>query len=720
MTSPFKAMKNLSAHLLLLLLLTAATARADEGMWLLNDLAKPTRSLMKELGFKLSPKELYSLRKPSLKDGVVSFGGFCTGVVVSADGLVLTNHHCGFEQVQRLSSAEHDLVTNGFAASDREGELPCPGLYVRFLLRTDDVSDRILSALTPTMTEDDRLATIDSIGSLLREEALQRDSTLIVELDTYYGGTSFSLSQYRDYDDVRLVFAPPASVGKFGWDTDNWEWPRHTGDFCVFRIYARPDGQPASYAEDNVPYHPPYVVPISMDGYREGDPCMTIGYPGTTDRYLSSYGIEERVNVTNQTLIDVRGIRQAIWKREMNRRPDINLKYASKYDQSSNYWKNAIGMNQSVSRLRVIERRRDLEAQISQYLHQSPTEDPRLLELLPRLQAAYAARQADLHALTLLIEALMEGVEANAQVLRLLMLDPDDDSEVAGQLVVSILEDYADIDLDIDREVFAAMLKLYRTKVTADYLPDFYQRIDTLYGGSCQAFVDSLYTHSELVTSSGLNRVLAADTTFRFYQDPAIDVTFDLLSKAFEIQSRLNETDITRDERLLTAVLRRMYPRHDFYPDANSTMRLSLGSICGYRARDAVYHASYTTTTGLLQKVRDHRGDPDFEIQSRLHDLLTQGSFGPYADASGEMHVCFISNNDITGGNSGSPMFDRYGRLIGLAFDGNWEAMSGDLLFEPQTQRCIGVDIRYVLFIIDRYAGATNLVSELLQAKSGR
>ena len=319
--------------------------RADEGMWMLGNLDKQTRRTMKELGLQMPADKLYSSRRPSLKDAVVSFGGFCSGVVVSEDGLVFTNHHCGFSCVQQHSSVEHDYLKDGFVAHSRSEELPNPELYVRFLLRTEDVTKRVLGAVKPGMAEAERSAAIDSVMFAVSEEVAHKDSTLVGIVDAYYGGNEFWLSVYRDYNDVRLVFAPPSSVGKFGWDTDNWVWPRHTGDFCVFRIYADRNNRPADYSPENVPYHPEYVAPVSLDGYKEGSFCMTLGYPGRTERYLSSFGIEEMMNNDNQAQIDVRGIKQAIWKREMDRRDSIRIKYASKYDESSNYWKNSIGVN---------------------------------------------------------------------------------------------------------------------------------------------------------------------------------------------------------------------------------------------------------------------------------------------------------------------------------------------------------------------------------------
>ena len=335
--------------------LLSLPGQADEGMWMLGNLNKQTRRTMKELGLQMPVNKLYNTKRPSLKDAVVSFGGFCSGVVVSGDGLVFTNHHCGFSSIQQHSSVEHDYLKDGFVAHNLSEELPNPELYVRFLLRQEDVTRRVLGAVKPDMDEAGRTSAVDSVMLVIGEEVSRKDSTLVGIVDAYYGGNEFWLSVYRDYNDVRLVFAPPSSVGKFGWDTDNWVWPRHTGDFCVFRIYAGKNNRPADYSPENVPYRPEYVAPISLDGYKEGSFCMTLGYPGSTERYLSSFGIEEMMNNGNQAQIDVRGIKQAIWKREMDRRDSIRIKYASKYDESSNYWKNSIGVNRTIKKLHVLD-----------------------------------------------------------------------------------------------------------------------------------------------------------------------------------------------------------------------------------------------------------------------------------------------------------------------------------------------------------------------------
>ena len=693
-------------------LLLALASHADEGMWMLGNLNRQTRKAMKELGLEMPASRLYNPRKPSLKDAVVSFGGFCSGVVVSEDGLVLTNHHCGFSSVQQHSSVEHDYLKDGFVARNRSEELPNPELYVRFLLRTEDVTKRVLKHVTPRMTEAERSSVVDSMMLAIGAEVSAADSTLVGVVDAYYGGNEFWLSVYRDFNDVRLVFAPPSSIGKFGWDNDNWMWPRHTGDFCVFRIYADKNNRPADYSPDNVPYRPSYVAPISLDGYREGSFCMTLGYPGSTERYLSSYGIEEMTQTANQAQIDVRGIKQAIWKREMDRNDSVRIKYASKYDESSNYWKNSIGMNRAVRKLKVLEKKRAMEQELRRWIQQTPGERADLLQLFTDLELAYKNRREVNRAQSYFVEAFLNGPELVQQALTILNFDFEGEHDVVVANLKKIVETYKNLDVDIDKEVFTAMLKEYRSQVDSAYLPEVYHTIATQYGGDDRAFVDSLYAHTQLATPRGLKRFLERDTTYQLLDDPAISLGIDLITKAFELNMQMQEpsVQIDRGERLLNAAIRRFYASRNFYPDANFSMRLSFGTVCGYDPFDGAHYNYYTTTRGVLEKVRAHEGDVDFEVQPEFLSLLSSGDFGRYADENGEMKVCFISNNDITGGNSGSAMFNARGELLGLAFDGNWEAMSSDILYEPDMQRCIGVDIRYVLFVIEKYGKALSLI----------
>ena len=677
---------------------------ADEGMWLLGNLRKnkQTDRVMKELGLQMPVNKIYNPKKPSLSDAVVSFGGFCSGVVVSEDGLVFTNHHCGFSSIQQHSSVEHDYLKDGFFARSLDEELPNPELYVRFLLRTEDVTKRVLSAARYAKTE-----------------ISEKDSTLTGIVDAYYAGNEFWLSVYRDYNDVRLVFAPPSSVGKFGWDTDNWMWPRHTGDFSVFRIYANTKNGPADYSPDNVPYHPEYVAPISLDGYKEGSFCMTLGYPGSTERYLSSYGIEEMMNGINQAMIDVRGVKQTVWKREMDRRPDIRIKYASKYDESSNYWKNSIGTNKAIKHLKVLEKKRAAEAALRDWIQSHPEEREKLIRLFSSLELSYSNRRETNRALAYFGESFINGPELVQLALEILNFDFEAEEKLVITRMKKLLEKYDNLDLSIDKEVFAAMLKEYQLKVDKKYLPAMYEKIDTLYNGNIQAYVDSLYATSNITSPKGLKRFLERDTTYNLIEDPAVSLSLDLIVKYYEMNQSISEASeqIEQGERLFNAAMRRMYADRNFYPDANSTMRLSFGTVGGYTPFDGATYDYYTTVKGIFEKVKEHAGDIDFAVQPELLSLLSSGDFGRYANAQGDMNVCFISNNDITGGNSGSAMFNAKGELLGLAFDGNWEAMSSDIVFEPDLQRCIGVDVRYMLFIMEKYGKAGNLVQELKIAR---
>lgn len=691
------------------------TGQADEGMWMLGNLNKQTRKTMKELGLQMPADKLYNPKKPSLKDAVVSFGGFCSGVVVSEDGLVFTNHHCGFSSVQQHSSVEHDYLKDGFVARSRAEELPNPELYVRFLLRTEDVTKRVLGAVKPSMNEMERSSAVDSMMMVIGGEVSLKDSTLLGVVDAYYGGNEFWLSVYRDFNDVRLVFAPPSSVGKFGWDTDNWVWPRHTGDFCVFRIYADRKNRPADYSPDNVPYHPEYVAPISLDGYKEGSFCMTIGYPGSTERYLSSFGIEEMMNNSNQVQIDIRGVKQAIWKREMDSKDSIRIKYASKYDESSNYWKNSIGVNRAIRKLGILEKKREMEQEIRRWIQQNPEEREKLLQLFTDLELNYKNRREINRAQAYFIESFLYGPELVQLALKILNFDFEGEQKTVIAALKGIVEQYSNLDLDIDKEVFTALLKEYRLKVDTTFLPEIYHTIAQKYDGDEKAFVDSLYASSELTTPRGLKRFLERDTTYQIFDDPAISLGIDMLTMLFDMnmQTQAPTMEIIRGERLLNGAIRRMYASRNFYPDANSTMRLSFGTVCGYTPFDGAEYDYYTTTKGVLEKVKAHVGDVDFAVQPELVSLLSSRNFGRYADEKGEMKVCFISNNDITGGNSGSAMFNSKGELLGLAFDGNWEAMGSDILYEPKMQRTIGVDVRYILFMIEKYGKAGNLIKEL-------
>jgi hypothetical protein len=696
-------------------LFISVSAFADEGLWMLGNLNKQSRRTMKELGLKFPADELYHPEKASLTDAVVSFGGFCSGVVVSGDGLVFTNHHCGFSAIQQHSTLQRDYLKEGFVARTREEELPNPELFVRFLLRTEDVTSRVLQAVTPGMSEQERQAVTDSIGLAIQSEVYAKDSTVVAIVDPYYAGNEFWLSVYRDYTDVRLVYAPPSSIGKFGWDTDNWVWPRHTGDFSVFRIYSDKHNKPADYSPGNVPFHPPYVAPISLAGYQEGSFCMTLGYPGITERYLSSFGVEEMMNGMNQAMIDVRGVKQAIWKREMNKKDDIRIKYASKYDESSNYWKNSIGTNKAIREQKILERKREMEAAVLRWIQDTPAERENLLHLFSSLELNYKARRETSKAMAYFGESFMNGPELVQLALEIMNFDYEAEEKVVVARMNKLLDKYVNLDILLDKEVFTAMIKVYRSQVDPVYYPDFYATIADEYNGNDRAFVDSLYAGSKITSPLGMKLFLEQDTTYNIFEDTAVSLSLDLLVKVFDMHQAMQESSvhIARGERLFNAAIRRMGAERNFYPDANSTLRLSFGAVRGYTPFDGAEYDYYTTTRGVLEKVKAHAGDRDFAVESEILALLSSKDVGCYANESGEMNVCFISNNDITGGNSGSAMFNADGELLGLAFDGNWEAMGSDFIYEPDLQRCIGVDIRYILFVMEKLGEADHLIREL-------
>lgn len=699
----------------LILTLCTLTSQADEGMWLLGSINKQVRSTMKEMGLEVPFDKVYSPKHHSLSNAVVNFGGFCSGVVVSDNGLVFTNHHCGFGSIQQLSTPDFDIIKNGYAAYTLEEELSDPELYVRFLVRSEDVTKRMLKNIKPDMSESERTNILDSIARKISEEVSRKDSTLVGVVDAYYAGNEFWLSVYRDYNDVRLVFAPPSNIGKFGWDADNWMWPRHTGDFCVFRIYADANNQPADYSPDNVPYRPDYVAPISLDGYQSGSFCMTMGYPGSTERYMSSYGILEMVEGINQAMIDIRGIKQDIWKREINANDSIRIQYASKYDESSNYWKNSIGKNKAIYQLNILEKKRAQEATLLRWIQDNPKEREKLLHLFTNLELAYSSRKETDRALAYYVESFLNGPELVQVALEILNFDFEGEEKDVMRNFQKLLDQYDNLNLDVDKEVFVAMLNSYPKYVSKAYLPAIYTTIDTLYQGNVQAYVDTLYATSKLTTTKGLELFLAQDSTYQIIEDPAVEMAIDIILNYYDMNQSMMEANenIEKGERLLNDAMRRMYASNNFYPDANFTMRLSFGTVQGYSPYDGAFYNYYTTPMGIVEKVKEHWGDPDFEVNPRLMELFNKGEYGKYGDEEGEMRVCFISNNDITGGNSGSAMFNGKGELIGLAFDGNWEAMSSDIAYEPNMQRCIGVDVRYMLFIIEQYGEATNIIEEL-------
>lgn len=686
---------------------------ADEGMWMLPLIEKLNIQKMKGMGCTLTAEDIYSDKDSSLKDAVIVFGNGCTGVVVSDKGLVFTNHHCGYSAIQKLSSVEHNYLKNGFAAKTSVDELPAEGLTVKFLVKIQDVTERILPQLSENMTYRDRIDKQNAIIDTLRSE-FQKDNHYIVQIRSFYNGNEFYAFVFEEYKDVRFVFAPPTSIGKFGGETDNWMWPRHTGDFSVFRVYTAPDGSPAVYSKENVPMQPKRFAAISNKGYQPGDFSMIMGNPGSTSRYLTSWGIENRVKTDNQSKIDVRGAKQTVWLSFMKADEAINIAYASKYARSSNYWKNSIGMNNAVKKLEIIERKKEEENLFKEWVNEQPERVKKYGKVLQNIEDSYRAIFPYTLAVNYIRESLISGVEMPGIASRIAFMRKNNlSSENFLAEVEKLYKDYYDM---VDKATMSEMLKSYKDAVSADALPELYKTIEKKYKNNYEKYVADLYKKSAFTTFDKFKSALNSGKV-DFIYDPAI-LFYEDVNKTYnnfraDDFKKLSER-IATAERLYSAGMIEMSGEKgkSLYPDANSTMRLTYGKIGGYEPADAVSYNYYSTTKGILQK--EIPGDMEFNVPEELKKNIEEKNYGAYIDAkTGEMHVAFLSNNDITGGNSGSPIFNANGDLIGLAFDGNWESLSGDLIFEPNLQRTINVDVRYILFIMDKVYGAQRLIDEL-------
>ena len=699
--------------------------KADEGMWMLSHISPKSMKVMKDLGLEMSKKELYNTKGTSLKDAVVSFGGFCTGVIVSPDGLVFTNHHCGFSSIQALATPENDILKNGFVARTQAEELPANGLYVRILQRTDDVTKRVdkalrkyykaheaqLDTLGDNAEEKLRYYVVDSVCLAIENEYAKKYPELICEVSPYYTGNAFYANVYKQYDDIRLVFAPPQSLGKFGGETDNWMWPRQTCDFSVFRIYTDADNQPAEYSPSNRPMQAGRYARISLDGYEKGDYCMTIGYPGSTNRYLSSYGIVERMENVNMARIEVRGVKQEVWKKWMDSDPAIRLQYASKYANSSNYWKNSIGMNKALKELKVVEGKQQQEQQINAWIQKDKKRQARFGDLLADLGQAYAGRKAGNHAVSYLNESFVGGPDLLRIALYYTNLQAVVDSSAKEAWKSRLRQQYKDWNQDVDKETMTVLIDNYAKQVEKEFLPDFYQIIEKEYANDTRAYVDAMFKQTMLADTNCVNQ---SPTQEQKDKDMALSCLKSVMMLGQKVSQDIRKynTAISQGERLLCEAILDMEMDQPHYSDANSTMRLSYGFVNDYTGASG--HQDYfTTMPSLLAKIAQSDKIDEYKVEPEVKALFEAGDFGPYKDqASGEMQLCFLTNNDITGGNSGSPMFNGKGELIGLAFDGNWDAMSSDISFTQDLTRCIGVDIRYVLYIIDRWGQAGRLLQE--------
>ena len=699
---------------LLIIFSTPCLVYADEGMWMLNNLGEEKLAQMKELGFNLTYEQLYDSVQPSLKDAVVHFAGGCTGVMVSEQGLLFTNHHCGYGAIQSQSSIENDYLRDGFVAQSFEEELPISGMYVRFLLKTIDVTNQVLEGITHSTGEKERNDIIRKrtieIGNLFSNEA----GSIEASVGSYYANNQYFLNIYEILTDIRLVFAPPTSIGKFGADTDNWMWPRHTGDFSVFRVYANPDKK-GGYHKENRPYKPKYVAPVSVQGYSEGSYAMIIGYPGRTNRYLSSWGIRQRVESQNIPRIEVRGIKQDIWQKAMLADDVIRIKYASKYAGSSNYWKNSIGMNRGLVRMQVIERKESLEKQLAQWIASNVDREARFGESLVLLENAYTGTNEIQAIQTYMAEAFSSGVEIIRFVNSVNNFKGAESGNSEEQFNTQFETFYKNYEPLLDEKVLPAMLTIIKEKVPAQYLPEIYKEIDKKYKGDYTRYAADLFNKSALPYQEKLKQILLdPKKKDKLEKDPAVRLTESVLKSMNALRDKLvnYNYDKSKGERLFMAALMEMNPGIDYASDANSTMRITYGSISGYVPFDGAWYEYFTTQQGVFEKYVEN--DPEFHVQPEILEMLRKKDFGKYANEDGNIDVNFLSNNDITGGNSGSPVFDGNGRVIGLAFDGNWEAMSGDIAFEENVQRCINVDVRYMLYIIEQWGNCRRLLDELI------
>jgi hypothetical protein len=712
-------MKKLFAILLILVLSNGFKAKADEGMWLLPLIEKLNIGKMTELGLKLSAEDIYSLNKVCVKDAVVIFGGGCTAEIVSSQGLVLTNHHCGYGSIQSHSSVDHDYLRDGFWAMSKEEELPNPNLSVTFLIRIEDVTSQILANVKQGMSETDRTAAINDSRQVIEKKAAEGNGYR-VQVASFYGGNYFYLLVYERYTDIRLVGTPPSSIGKFGFDTDNWEWPRHTGDFSVFRVYSGPDGKPAPYAKENIPLKPKHFLPVSIKERNKGDFAMILGYPGRTSRYMTSYEINEQLQIVHPDRIKIRGIKQEIWMKDMLADQKVNIQYSAKYSGSSNYWKYSIGQKGSLEKLNVKAKKEELENQFNKWVVATPERKAKYGEALNMIKTAIEGRAEYYNALQYLNECLQgcELLSLNRGIAGLVTALKAKDNQKISDAVDQIKKNGSDFFKDYnpptDIKSMKAMLKLYRADVPVKFLPDFYLNVvDKKFKGNIDNFVDDMFAKSLFANEAKLNAFLSKPVLKTLESDPVCLTAASFNKVTGEASNGLSQFDagVTTGRRLWIAALMEMVPEKTKYPDANFSMRLSYGSVQDYEPSDAVTYKYYTTLQGVVDKYKP--GDYEFDVPKRLIELNNKKEYGRYGSSKGYMPVCFLTTNDITGGNSGSPVMNGNGELIGLAFDGNWESMSGDIAYEPELQRTIVVDIRYVLWIMDVYSGAKHLVDEM-------
>ena len=702
--------------------------RADEGMWLLNLIGK-NYSDMQKAGFKLTPEDIYSINQSCIKDAVVGLGNegapfyhFCTGEIISNQGLMTTNHHCGYGQLQKHSTVEHDYLRDGFWAYSMDQELPCPGLTASILIRVEDVTDQVKAVLSDDMSESDRANAIGKIGKEIADKAVE-GTIYQGNVASMFDGNQFFLFVHVIYNDVRLVGAPPSSMGTFGGDTDNWTWPRHTCDFSMFRIYTAPDGNPAAYSNDNVPLQPLHHLPVSIREIQDGDFAMVMGFPGTTKHFITSFGLEETMDITNKLRYEIRTVKINILREAMDASQEVRIKYASKYASCSNYWKYSNEQNQALKALNTMAVKKQIEKEYAEWARDKA---PKYGQALGLIENGYKARASYAATVQYLREGILMGPDmpmvANNlgdRIMKALATkDPDErDAETAqiAQLAEGIYKDY---DEATEKRLEAALFEYVYKHIDMEYCPQQLIDADKKFHGDFSLYVESMFAKSVFANKQTFDNFMKHPTAKVLEKDPLYllgQASFKMFFSARKQIPKEVADGIKRGTRdFVDGILQINEGRKLMSPDANSTIRLTYGNVKAYDPRDAVAYSYHTTLKGVIEK---EQPSGEFEVPQRLKELYAAKDFGRYANSKGDLVTCFITNNDITGGNSGSPVIDAMGNLIGLAFDGNSEAMSGDIDFEENLQRCICLDTRYMLWVIDKYAGATNLIGEMTIVK---
>jgi hypothetical protein len=694
-------------------------AKADEGMWLPMLVSKYNISAMQQMGLKLSAEQIYSVNQACLKDAIISLDhGGCTGSIISQKGLLITNHHCGYEAIAEQSSVGSDFLTDGFWAMRQEEELPIPGKTVSFLIRMEDITTRILAKVTPEMDEGERGQTIQKESDLIIAEAeAAAGADFEVSVESMFEGNEYYMFIYQTYNDVRMVGAPPSSIGKFGGDTDNWMWPRHTGDFCLLRVYSATDGKPAEYSKENTPLQPKYFLPVSLAGVNEGDFSMILGYPGATDRYLTSYGIEEKLTQSNPADIKAKWAKMEVMKKFMDADDATRIAYADDYAYLGNFWKKSLQESKALIRLKVYDDKKRLEDDFQAWVNLDENRKTKYGNVIEDLKTVYknsAGNRSD-EALIYTSELLMGSkilyiaFQTGELVHR---FDSADFNEMIITNKTRAEKFYKNYNPELEKEMLHRLLDLNKVNVAPEYIPDCYQTIQKKFKGDVGRYVDHIFERSVFASKATLMEFLNHPKKKTLTKDPAYIAANSFISSYMisRLAQMMDEDKFSKARRLYIDGLQEMNPDKTFYPDANSTMRLTYGSAKPYKPADALFADYYTTLQGVMEK--EDSTNQEFIVSPKLKELYNKKDFGPYADDS-VMHVCFLTTHDITGGNSGSPVINGKGELVGLAFDGNSEAMSSDIKFDVNLQRTINVDIRYVLFVVDKYAGAGYLLEEM-------